>query len=124
MKILKTNWINIAGVFSIAFIYGFISALLVSKTFMQAIFGAIFLVFGYGMMFWALFIATLVILDLVLIVRNQNSLKLKLLIEWIIISSPFIYWTVKYSEWIFLSTIIIFLITQLLREKCIKVAVH
>lgn len=74
----------------------------------------------YGMMFWGLFILSLVILDMLLIVRNQNNLKVKLLLEWLIISSPFIYWTVRYKVWIFLVAIIAFLITQLLREKVIS----
>ncbi len=82
---------------------------------------ALFSVLGYGMMFWALFIVSLVIMDLILIIPNRKNLKIRLLIEWIIISSPFIYWTVKYHEWIFVAAVIAFFISQQLREKRIMV---
>ena len=62
---------------------------------------------------------SLVVLDLLLLVRSQNNLRQKLLLEWAIISSPFVYWTIKYQQWIFLVAVIAFLITQFLREKLI-----
>jgi hypothetical protein len=85
----------------------------------QAIVVALFSVIAYGMMFWAFLIVSLVLLDLILIIPNRNNLKIKLIIEWLIISSPFIYWTIKYNEWIFAVGIVSFFITQLLREKYI-----
>ena len=121
MKVIKTNWINIVGVFLITFMYVAISACLHSATFAQAIFGAILSICLYGMMFWALFIILLVVIDLLLIVKNQTSLTLKLLIEWVIISSPFIYWAIRYREGIFVAAIIAFLITQFIRRNRIEV---
>jgi hypothetical protein len=120
MKILLTNWINISGVFLAAFAFSFVSTLTdanLSYNIFQCVLAALFSVCGFGMMFWALFIASLVLLDLVLIVPDRNNLKTKLMIEWVIISSPFVYWAVKYHEWIFAAAIIAFFITQLLREK-------
>jgi hypothetical protein len=120
MKVIKTNWINIAGVFVIVFLYAVVLNLTdvnVSRNLFQAVFAALILVCGYGIMFWGLFVVALIVLDLLLLTRNQNNLKTKLIIEWLIISSPFIYWTVKYHEWIFVAAIIAFLITQLLRER-------
>jgi hypothetical protein len=120
MKVIKTNWINIAGVFAIVFLYAVVLNLTdsnVSRNLFQAVFAALILVCGYGIMFWGLFVVALIVLDLLLLIRNQNNLKTKLIIEWLIISSPFIYWTVKYHEWIFVAAVVAFLITQLLREK-------
>lgn len=125
MKILKTNWINITGVFVAVFLYAIVLNLIdenVSRNLFQSIFAALILVFGYGMMFWALLIISLVILDSLLLLRSQNNLKAKLIIEWLIISSPFIYWTIRYQEWIFVAAIIALFITQLLREKNIQKA--
>lgn len=122
MKIIKTNWINILGVFLSLFIYSIILNITsdgVMQTFFQSILAALVLVSLYGILFWVMFAILLVILDIVLIVRSKNNLKLKLLLEWLIISCPFLYWTAKYNEWIFLVAIIAFLITQLLREKLI-----
>jgi len=85
----------------------------------QAIAAALFLVIGYGMMFWAFLIVSLVVLDIILIVSYKKNLKIRLMIEWLIISSPFIYGMIKYHEWIFVVGIVSFFITQLLREKYI-----
>ena len=71
------------------------------------------------MMFWGLFIISLIVADLLLIVWSQKLLKQKLLLEWLLVSSPFIYWVIKYQEWISLIGMITFFITQLLREKLI-----
>jgi hypothetical protein len=70
-------------------------------------------------MFWGLFAVLLVVGDLLFIVRDQKKLRIKLLIEWGVISSPFIYWTIKYGEWIFAAALITFFITQFLRERLI-----
>lgn len=123
MKVIKTNWINILGVFISVFVYAIILNIAdenISRNFFQSILAALMLVCLYGVMFWALFIVLLIVFDLLFIVKTQNNFKSRLLIEWLIISSPFIYWTVRYREWIFLVAIIAFLITQLLREKSIR----
>ena len=120
MLVIRTNWINIISVFVITYFYVITDVLLHSGTFIQAVFGGLISICLYGMMFWGLFVASLVALDLLVIMRNKNHLKAKLLIEWLIISSPFIYWTIKYKEWIFAVAIVAFLISQLLRERLIK----
>jgi hypothetical protein len=122
MKVILTNWINILGVFIAVFLYAMVLNMMdtnVSRNLFQAIFAVLILIVGYGMMFWGMFIVALIVLDLVLL-RGKENLKMKLLIEWFIISCPFIYWTIKYHEWIFVAAIIAFLIAQLLREKKIS----
>ena len=120
MKIILTNWTNLLGVFLVTLAF---SCVLVSTdanlsyNILQTILAALFSVLGYGMLAWVLFIALLVILDLVFIIPIKENVRTKLLIEWLIISVPFIYWAVKYDEWIFIAAIMAFLITQLLREK-------
>ena len=128
MKILQTNWINILGVFIILFIYSTIFNLTVNdgvtRNFFQSIFAALFLICLYGFIFWMGFIIALIILDFILIIPNQKKIKIKLLTEWIIISSPFIYWALKYHEQrsLYIIAIITFLITQLLRKRLINKA--
>jgi hypothetical protein len=122
MKIILTNWINLLGVFCVAFVYAIVLSLIdtnLSYNIFQATLAALFLILAYGMMFWALFIILLIILDLILIVSNRKNLKTKLVIEWLLISSPFIYWAVKYHEWIFVAAIIAFFISQQLRARYI-----
>ncbi|MFC0515823.1 hypothetical protein ACFFGT_16495 [Mucilaginibacter angelicae] len=120
MKIILTNWINLLGVFGSVFLFAVVLTLThanLSYNIFQAIVVGVFSVIGYGLMFWAFFIVALVVLDLILIIPNRNNLKLKLIAEWLIISSPFIYWTIEYGEWIFAVGIVSFFIAQLLREK-------
>jgi hypothetical protein len=119
MKVILTNWINILGVFIAVFLYAIVLNITnenVSRNMFQAVFASLFLIVGYGMFFWGMFIIALIILDLILL-RNTENLKMKLLIECLIISAPFVYWTVKYHEWIFVAGIIAFLIGQFLRGK-------
>ncbi|SDP75213.1 hypothetical protein SAMN05428975_2512 [Mucilaginibacter sp. OK268] len=123
MRILLTNWINVLGVFLVVLALSFVLTLTdtnLSYNIFQSVIAALFLVCGFGMMFWALFIVSLVILDLIIIIPNRNNLKTRLIIEWLIISSPCTYLTIKYHEWMFVAAIIAFFITQLLREKRIK----
>jgi hypothetical protein len=123
MKIIKTNWINLIGVFIAVFIYAIVLNLNdtnVSRNLFQSILPALILVCLYGILFWALFIILLVGLDLIFIVKDQTNLTAKLLIEWLIISSPFIYWAVRYREWMFVVAIIALLITQSIRQKRIR----
>ena len=123
MNVIKTNWINILGVFLATFVFAVCSNLLEvnsSQNFFQSIFSSLILICFYGVMFWALFALLLVIFDMIFIVKRRNNLKLMLLVEWLIICIPFIYWTIRFKQWIFLVAILTFLITQLLREKTIK----
>ncbi|MDQ6482688.1 hypothetical protein [Dyadobacter sp. LHD-138] len=122
MKILTTNWINILGVFIVTLFYAVIlnhSDSNLNYNIFQSVVAGLILICLYGMMFWGLFIISLIVADLLLIVWSQKLLKQKLLLEWLLVSSPFIYWVIKYQEWISLIGIIAFFITQLLREKLI-----
>jgi hypothetical protein len=123
MKIIKTNWINLLGVFTAVFVYAIflnLTDINVSRNLFQSILPALMLVCLYGILFWVLLILLLVLFDLIFFVRDQTNLTVKLLVEWLIISSPFIYWAVKYREWIFIAGIVAFLITQFIRQKRIR----
>ena len=120
INVIKSNWINLVVVFVSSYSYVIADVLFHSGTFLQAIVGGLISTCLYGMMFWAFFVVSLVVLDFLIIVRNQERLKFKLFFEWLIISSPFIYWTIQYDEMIFAVAIIAFLISQLARERMIK----
>jgi len=127
MKILASNWINILGVFIATLFYAVIlnySDSNLNYNIFQSVVAGLTLICFFGMMFWGLFIISLIVADLLLIVWSQKLLKQKLLVEWLLVSSPFIYWVIKYQEWISLIGIITFFITQLLREKLIVKAIN
>lgn len=122
MKIIASNWINILGVFIVTLFYAVTSNQLnndLDYSIFQSVIAGLILVCLYGIIFWGLFVVSLIILDLLLIVRKQNNLRQKLIIEWIVTSGPFIYWVIRYGEWIFFVAIIAFAITQFCREKLI-----
>lgn len=126
MKILKTNWINFIGVLMAVWMYIFISNFTskdyVMQSFSQSMVAAMILLFVYGILFWIGFIILLILFDLILNVSNKKKLKLKLLIEWMIIASPVIYFAVLYERQrgIYVVAVVTFLITQVIRERMIK----
>jgi len=120
MRVLKTNWINILGVFIVVLLYALVLNVTdtnVSRNVFQSVLSALILVCLYGLMFWALFVVLLIVCDWLFIVRNRNKLPVWLLLEWIVVSSPFVYWAVNYREWIFIAGVCAFLITQSLRAR-------
>lgn len=78
---------------------------------------ALFTIVLYGGICFTVFLIGMLLLDLILMNHNPKNLRLKLILEWVLISAPFTYWLVEYSEWIFLVAVIFFLIAQFIREK-------
>ena len=109
-----------------SFTYTFLDSLLNnSTTFKQAIVGALLLICLYGIMFWIAFIILLAVLDLLLIMPNFKNIRTKLIVEWGIISTPFIYWAIQYDRqrWLFIIVVITFFVTQLIRGNLIRKSV-
>ncbi len=104
-KILSTNWINVFVIFIAVYISAFINAYSNKIfTFNQSIFSANYLIFLYGILFWIGFLIVIGLLDILLFSFNRETrfTNYKLAFEWLLISLPFIYWLVKYDQWIFL----------------------
>lgn len=126
MKILLTNRLNIIGVFITVFLYTLIYNCViddgVTRNLFQSIIAAFLFLFLYGIIFLIAFLIALIFLDLILIIPNQKNLKIKLLLEWFIVSIPFVYLATIYERQrvIYLVAVVTFFITQLLREKLIK----
>lgn len=122
LKIFFTNWVNITLIFVTTYVAIVISALVSNEfSFIQAVFGAIYSVALYGLMFWIGFIVCILVLDIILFGFNKKIkyTTLKLSIEWLLISLPFIYWLIIYNEWVFSVAIFAFLIGQYLRRMYI-----
>jgi len=120
IRILMTNWINLLGIFITVFLFSFFKTYsLGTFDLFQALLSTLILICLYGIVFWVAFIIIISILDSLLKIKSLNNLRNKLVLEWFIISIPLCYWTIKYSQWIFLVAIITFFITQVLRKKYI-----
>ena len=121
MKIIFTNWVNLLGVFVAVYLYSFIVTWNYCPSFnvFQALLSASISVCLYGCLFWGLFVLSLLFLDVLLITGDSKNLKTKLFLEWMVISTPFNYWMIKYNVWVFFVGIVAFLVTQILRRTLI-----
>lgn len=126
MRIILTNWVSVVGILFVVYLSGIVSELIIadnngdiSSSLWVGFIGGIIGLVLHGTVFVIGFIICMTILDLLLIGETDKYLRAKLLIEWILVSTPFIYWIFKHSEWVFLVAIITFFVTQLIREKLI-----
>lgn len=121
-KVVFTNRINVLVIFVSVYLFGFFSAIINEQfSIGEAIFGTTYGIVLYGMMFWTGFIMCILVLDIVLFsfYTEPKYTTYKLAIEWVLISSPFIYWVVRYNQWIFLVAVLAFLAGQYLRRPYI-----
>ena len=122
-RVILTNWINLVGVFLVVYLCAFLMSYTSTNfSILQSLFSLFILVGLYGLLFWVGFSLELILLDFLLI--NSKHITSKLITEWVLICTPIIYCTIKYNEWILLSGVIAFLITQFLRKKMILMAVE
>jgi hypothetical protein len=122
-KIIFTNWLNVVVIFLFVYTAAFISAIIIDKfTLIHAFYGSAFSILGYGSIFWLGFLIVITVLDILLFGFNKEPVwtNYKLVIEWVVISLPFIYWLIKYNQWIFIVTIIAFFIGQYFRSSYIS----
>ncbi len=118
-KVFFTNRINLLVIFTSVYIASFIFNLINADFGLrEALFGATYLVLGYGIMFWVGFLFYVFVLDIVLfsVYKDAKYITFKLAIEWVLISLPFIYWVVRYNQWMFLIGVFAFLLGQYLRR--------
>ena len=121
-KVALTNRVNLLSIFVLTYVVSVISGVVNNNLSIgQSLFGSLYSVLGYGMMFWIGFILLITVLDVLLFgfVQRTEYVNAKLIFEWVVISSPFVYWLIKYNQWVFLAAIVAFLIGQLIRKPMI-----
>lgn len=123
-KVFITNWVNVAGIFIAVWVFGIISELTkagneIGNALRIGIFGGLMGIVLYGAIFWIGLLVALLILDFLFFDKpmDRKAVRVRLLIEWAIISAPFIYWFLKYSTYAFLVSVLAFFVTQLIRER-------
>jgi hypothetical protein len=122
LKIFLSNWVNLVVIFLAVYVIGFISAMINDKfTFGEAVLGVTYSVALYGIVFWVGFLVGVLVLDIILFgfSRIPGHTTMKLAIEWVLIRTPFIYWLLRYNQWIFLIAVLAFLVGQYLRRPYI-----
>jgi len=126
LRFFRTNWINLLWIFVVVYLSIIVAILSeisslndLSDLLIRGVLGGLFTIFLFGAFFWIGFIVIMFFLDMILLNTNREYLLEKLLLEWVIASSPFIYWGVKYSGWLFFMAVGAFLIGQWYRAKAI-----
>jgi len=126
LKIISTNWTHLVGFYLTTYLsfilfkiiglgddyewdilwFGFISA------------GLLFIVYGLNILgYFVLAIATM---DIISFCWSNKWTKETLIIQWIIISTPFTFWAFEYEYWLWITLSISFLITQMIRRRGIE----
>jgi hypothetical protein len=125
LKILLSNWAHLISIY-----LGFYTTIIFSKIIGQSnfpwssiLFESLWtiplLIFIYGLELLAKFYVTIFVLDFLLFAFDNRWTKQKLLIEWFVISVPFINAAFEYKYWAWLTISALFLLTQLYRSKII-----
>jgi len=125
-KILLTNLINIGVILIFTYLFAFVNAFSdATFNFKQSISSASNLIFLYGLPFWLILIIAFLLCDTFffkILKLNKKNIKNRLIIESILVSSPFIYWIIVYKEWIFLLAILAYFLGQYLgKNRILKI---
>ncbi|WP_185288813.1 hypothetical protein [Chryseobacterium lactis] len=122
LKIALTNWVNILTVYIFMFGWLFITELVPGiATLKDALYNTFGSLMVYYLPFWLGFSMLIALLDFLFfsIDKKPQYTNYKLFFEWLLISLPFVYWLIKYDQWIFLVAILAFSIGQYLRRPYI-----
>ncbi|KAA3646823.1 MAG: hypothetical protein DWP98_10185 [Bacteroidetes bacterium] len=129
LKILGTNYIHLIGFIITTYFSSIIFSLLKLERYTNEftidslivwVFTVPLLIFTYGLIFLGGFYLSIIIMDSIGFFLFPNQTRRILLIEWLIIIPPFVYWAFQYDYWLWLTLSVSFLITQLIREKIIN----
>ena len=132
-RILLTNWIHVIGFFVTTYLsLTFFSLLGIYnnsnqgwfETFLLGLTQVPFLFFTYGLPFLAGFYVAIILLDTVAFNLNSKNLIVKLLIEWMLIVTVFIYWAFEHEYWLWLPLSASLLVTQVIRKKRIEAIIR
>ena len=129
LAIIKTNWIHLPGFYVSTYFSIIIFQLLGLdryqghswlNTLLMNIIAIPFLFFTYGLMFIVSFYVLITLLDFIAFRFTKFKVVTIMVIEWIIIIPPFIYWAFKEEYWLWLVLISSLFCTQIIRTKCIE----
>ena len=123
-KIILSNWVTVIGFIITVYLFTFLMMFVISPEQDNErmgiwLGGTLILIFGYGITVWLGFLIAIILLDIILIVPSRKRLTEKLILEWLIIIPPFIYWAFKYDYWLWLMLVSSFLFTQMIRKSTI-----
>lgn len=129
LKVLKTNWIHLLGFYVSTYCSSIIFHLMgleryrgysLTPTLLTSLVSIPFLFFTYGLLFILTFYIAILLLDSIAFHFTNFKVITIMVIEWIVIIPPFVYWAFKEEYWLWLVLITSLLFTQLIRIKWIR----
>ena len=126
LKIISTNWIHLVGFYITTYLTLVIGEIfnptegwepIIVTGFLAAF--MLFALYGYAIIGW--FYLAILIMDMAAFGWKSRWTKEILIVEWVIISAPFVYWAFKYEYWLWLALSMSLLATQMLRKRSIDI---
>src|SRR6187549_3906127 len=114
--IIKTNWVHIVGFYITSYLALIFLKLIGlaseqwSEILIQNLWTIPFAFLTFGLVVLFPFYLAIIFFDLIVFDFCKDIIIKVLLLEWLIISSPFIYYAISYKSWIWLPLSISFLI--------------
>lgn len=126
-KLLKINLIHLLGFYIVVMVYTAIEIYFKNHgetihitNIARLIIGVPFFLLTYGLVFLLGLYFAIIILDVTLLSCFKQKVNLVVFIEWLSISSGFIYYAVKYEYWLWIFLAGSFFTTQVIKAKKIK----
>ncbi len=126
-KIALTNLIHIPGFYLTAYlsiilfkILGLDTSQSWAEVLLSNLFWILYSFIIFGLPILAIVYLVLVIFDTIAFRYLKLNIIQTLVIEWLIISTPFFYWAIRYEFWMWFTLSASFFVTQLMRKKEIK----
>jgi hypothetical protein len=127
LKIILTNWIHLPGFYITTYLSLIFFKLIGIETtdswhsiLLVSIFTILLLFMIYGPLIILGFFGAIMLMDILAFSWANKWPKKILIIEWVIISVPFIYWAFEHEYWLWITLSLSLLTTQLMRLKRIK----
>jgi hypothetical protein len=129
LRTIMTNWIHLVGFYLMTYLTIVVGSIfdptegwdpIILTGFVAAL--LLFVVYGYVIVGW--FYLAIILLDVACLIWTTKWRKEILILEWIIISIPFVYWAFEYEYWLWITLSVSLLTTQMIRLRMIKKVVE
>ena len=129
LSVIKTNWIHLVGFYISTYIGLIIFRLLGMQRYSYESWNSTLflnlltiplLFFTYGLIILICFHLIIILMDLLAFRFIPVRFEYILIVEWLVIIPPFVYWAFKYDYWLWLFLTASFLCTQFIRKRWLK----
>jgi|SRR5688500_4868544 len=125
LRTITTNWIHVVGFYLMTYLTIVLGSFFDptegwEPIILTGFFAALLLFVVYGYVILGLFYLAIVLLDVAFFTCTNKWRKEILIIEWIIISIPFVHWAFEYEYWLWITLSASLMATQMIRLRMIR----